>query len=222
MKLTAIIPAYNEEKTIGQVLVGVKRYIKNIIVVDDGSTDKTSEVAFENGGTVLNHIINRGVGGAWNTGIKAALLDNADIIITLDADGQHSPDEIPKLIDPIIKGEADFVIGSRFLENQKIPKLRFIGNKFGNFITLALWNARSSDTQSGMRAFSADAAKKIEILTQGMEVCSEMIKEIKLNNLRFKEVPITAIYTKYSLSKGQGVVNGIKTLIKLLVLKITQ
>lgn len=222
VKIIAIIPAYNEEKTIGKVIDGVKKYVNEIIVVDDCSSDKTAEIALKRGVTVLKHIVNRGVGGAWGTGIEVAILDNADIIITLDADGQHDSGEIPKLISPIIKGEADFVVGSRFLGKQKIPVLRILANKFANFVTLILWRAKSSDTQSGMRAFNVSAAKKIEISSKGMEVCSEMIKEIKLNKLRYKEVPIKAIYTKYSLSKGQGFVVGIKTLIKLLILKITQ
>jgi len=222
MKLAVVIPAYNEEKNIGKVLDCVRKYTENIIVVDDCSQDKTGEIALKKGVKVCRHIINRGLGGALGTGIKVAILNRADIIVTLDADGQHDSDEIPKLISPIIKGEADFVIGSRFVEKQKMPKSRIFANRLGNIITWIFWGANCSDTQSGMRAFNLCAARKIEISTQGMEVSSEIIKEIKLNNLRLKEVPIKAIYTQYSLSKGQGFVVGFKTFIKLLILKITQ
>jgi len=221
MKIAAIIPAYNEEKNIGQVLRGVKKYADSIIVIDDGSGDKTAEKAMENGAKVYSHIINRGLGGALSTGIKAALLENSDIIVTLDADGQHDPDDIPKLIKPIISGDADFVVGSRFLEKQSMPLFRKLGNYFYNLVTWILFGIRSSDTQSGMRAFNKKAAEGLEIITRGMEVSSEIIKEIKIRRLRLKEVPIKAIYTPYSLSKGQGFMVGLKTLIKLLILKLT-
>jgi len=139
----------------------------------------------------------------------------------LDADGQHDPDDIPKLIKPIISGDADFVVGSRFLEKQSMPLFRKLGNYFYNLVTWILFGIRSSDTQSGMRAFNKKAAEGLEIITRGMEVSSEIIKEIKIRRLRLKEVPIKAIYTPYSLSKGQGFMVGLKTLIKLLILKLT-
>jgi glycosyltransferase involved in cell wall biosynthesis len=221
MKIIAIIPAYNEEKNIGQVLREVKKYVDSIIVIYDGSEDKTAEKAIENGAKVYSHVINRGLGGALSTGIKAALLENPDIIVTLDADGQHDPDDIPKLIKPIISESADFVVGSRFLEKQKMPLFRRLGNYFYNLVTWILFGIRSSDTQSGMRAFNKKAAEGLEIITRGMEVSSEIIKEIKIRQLRLKEVPIRAIYTDYSLSKGQGFMVGLKTLIKLLILKLT-
>src|SRR4030042_2438817 len=118
MKLIAIIPAYNEEKPIGEVVQGVKKYTENIIVIDDGSEDKTSEIAQKRGAKVYRHFINRGLGGALGTGIKTALISGADIIVTLDADGQHDTAEIPRIIKPIIDGKADVVIGSRFLVRQ--------------------------------------------------------------------------------------------------------
>ena len=222
MKLTVVIPAYNEEKNIGEVIEAVKKYTKDIIVVDDCSTDKTGEISIKRGAKVLRHIVNRGLGGALGTGIKSAILDGADIIVTLDADGQHDPDDIPKLTKPIIDREADFVVGSRFLGKQKMPPFRVFANKFGNFITFIFWEIKSSDTQSGFRVFNNCGAQKIEILSNGMEVSSEIIKEIKSNKLRMKEIPIKAIYTPYSLSKGQGLLTGIKTFLKLLILKFIQ
>ena len=132
MRVIAIIPAFNEEKTIGDVVSKTMRYTDEVIVIDDGSEDKTAEIAFRNGAKVYCHPINRGSGGAVGTGIRAALLNEADVIVTLDADEQHDPAEIPKLIEPIIKGEADAVIGSRFLIRQPMPLFRKIGVSFFN------------------------------------------------------------------------------------------
>jgi len=220
--MIVVIPAYNEEKNIGKVLTGVRKYTQNIIVVDDGSKDKTSQIARDCGANVIRHFINRGLGGALGTGIKAALEQQADIILTLDADGQHDPDEIPKLVEPIKNGEADIVIGSRFLQKQKMPVFRRVGNYFFNLFTFFLFGIKSTDSQSGMRAFNRKVGESLEIYTSGMEVSSEIIKEIKQQDFRVKEVPIKAIYTDYSLSKGQGFLVGVKTLAKLLILKLTK
>lgn len=216
MKTVAIIPAFNEEKTIGEVVSKSKKYADQIIVIDDGSKDGTCRIAADSGATVYRHLVNRGLGGALGTGIKAALQNEADIIVTLDADGQHDPAEIPRLIKPMINGEADAVIGSRFLANQPMPLFRKLGNPFFNLVTFLLFGVKTTDSQSGMRAFSKKAAQSLEIRSNGMEVSSEILKEIKIKQLKLKEVPIKSIYTDYSLSKGQGLLPGIKTLIKLL------
>lgn len=222
LKLVVIIPAYNEEKNIGNVLAGVRKYTDNIIVVDDGSQDRTGKIAESYGAEVFHHFINRGLGGALGTGIAAALNRGADIIVTLDADGQHDPNEILKLIEPIKQDKTDVVIGSRFLEKQEMPFFRRIGNYFFNLFTLFLFGVKSTDSQSGMRAFNRKVGESLEIFTNGMEVSSEIIKEIKQQNFRMQEVPIKAIYTDYSLSKGQGFFVGAKTLIKLLIFKLTK
>lgn len=222
MELTVVIPAYNEEKTIASVIAGVRRYVDNVIVIDDGSADSTLEIAQKSGVKVYRHFINRGLGGALGTGIRAALSAGADIIVTLDADGQHDPAEIPFLLKPIMESEADIVIGSRFLKTQPMPLFRRMGNYFFNLMTFFLFGIWTSDSQSGMRAFNKRVAEKLAIFTSGMEVSSEIIKEIKLNKFKLKEVPIKAIYTDYSLSKGQGFIPGLKTLIKLFILKLTK
>jgi glycosyltransferase involved in cell wall biosynthesis len=219
MNLVVVIPAYNEEKNISRVIKGAKKYTDRVIVIDDGSKDKTFQAACQNGAIVYRHLINRGLGGALGTGIKAALLEKADIIATLDADGQHNPAEIPKLLNPIVKGRADVVIGSRFLKKQDIPFFRRIGNYFFNLATFFLFGVWTTDSQSGMRALNKKAAEKLDIYTSGMEVSSEIFKEIKFHKLRLKEVPIKAIYTPYSLSKGQGFKVGLRTLRKLITLK---
>ncbi|MFH1457252.1 MAG: glycosyltransferase family 2 protein [Patescibacteria group bacterium] len=221
MKIIVIIPAYNEEKTIGKVLDKLKNFIdeKNIVVIDDGSSDNTYNIAKTRGVNVYKHVINRGLGGAIGSGLEAALIRGADFIVTMDADEQHDPTEINKLVEPLIKQKADIVIGSRFLTNQKMPIIRKFYNWIANFITWIIFGIWTTDSQSGFRAFNKDAANKIEIKTNKMEVSSEIFKEIKGNKLRFTEVPIRAIYTEYSMSKGQNFFEGIKTIFRLLILR---
>jgi len=219
-KIWIVIPAYNEEKKIGEVVRKLKKTGFNVIVVDDGSKDKTGKIARKNGARVYTHIINRGLGGALNTGISATIMNNADVIITCDADGQHSIEDIKKIAEEIEKGNADVVIGSRLVDSNGMPLSRKIGNLGLNVITWILFGAYFSDTQSGLRAFSRAAAEKIKIKTNRMEVSSEIINEIKRNKLKLKEVPIKAIYTDYSLKKGQKNINGIRIVYKLLIKRL--
>jgi glycosyltransferase involved in cell wall biosynthesis len=220
-KITAIIPAYNEEKTIQQVIREVKNYIETIIVIDDGSTDNTFEMAKSEGATVYHHIINRGLGGALSTGIQGALREGTDIFLTFDADGQHRATDIPKMIKPIIENEADIVIGSRLLNLSKnMPIFRKLANRIANAITYILFGIKTTDSQSGLRCFNKKTAQLIDIKSNSMEVSSEIIKEIRTHNLKLIEVPIQAIYTDYSLSKGQSFILGLKTFIKLIILKL--
>lgn len=237
MQTVIVIPAYNEEKTVADVVRRCKmspspqsspikgeegRGAMEVIVVDDGSTDRTTEMARQAGAIVVRHPINRGLGAALSTGMEAARRLGADIIVTLDADGQHDPAEIAALIQPIERGGVDVVIGSRFQVSGvgcQIPLARRVANGIGNMVTAALFGIRVTDSQSGFRAFSKHAAEKIRIRTNTMEVSSEIIREIKLQHLRLGEVPIKAIYTEYSLSKGQGFWKGIETLWKLIVLR---
>ena len=220
--LFVVIPAYNEEKSIVKVIIKLKKAgYTNIVVVDDGSKDKTYQLAKEQNVFVYKHLINRGLGGALSTGIKAALSHNADIILTYDADNQHLPEMIPKVIKPILQKKADFVIGSRLIGNQRhMPLIRKIGNFGLNIITYILFNVWTTDSQSGLRCFTRNAAKKINLRTNRMEVSSEFIKEIGRNKLRLKEVPIKAIYTDYSQIKGQSSLNGFRILFKLILRKL--
>ncbi|KKU74087.1 MAG: Glycosyl transferase family 2 [Parcubacteria group bacterium GW2011_GWA2_47_26] len=258
MDIIVVIPAYNEEKTIGEVVRRVHSsqftvHRNSVIVVDDGSTDRTAELAREVGAIVLRHPINRGLGAALTTGIEGALrmlhnptyppqnsrggerrgYDGGEegVIVTLDADGQHDPEELPRVVASILKGEAEVVIGSRFVrnknrdvsifskKNRNVPFLRRVANFAGNFFTWLLFGIWVSDSQSGFRAFSASAARKIKLRTSTMEVSSEIIKEIARLKLKIQEVPIAAHYTPYSLAKGQSFRRGLETLWKLIVLK---
>lgn len=214
-KTIAVIPAFNEEKTIFQVIQEVKPYLDRIIVIDDGSKDKTAEKAHQAGAEVYRHLLNRGLGAALSTGFKIALRNNPDIIITFDADLQHQAKDIPNLIKPIKEKRADVVIGSRFLKPSSAPFLRFFYNQIANLITFLFFGLLVSDSQSGLRAFSYQALEKIKIQSDKMEVSSEIIGQIKKNKLILKEIPIEPIYTSYSLSKGQNFFQGLTTLFRL-------
>ena len=221
MKTFVIIPAYNEAEIIGNIIEGIKKYLpaRQIIVIDDGSSDNTFYVAKNHGAIVYKHIINRGPGAATATGLAAAIHLNADIIITMDADGQHKTEDIPRLIKPIVNNEADVVIGSRLINPKGMPFVRRLFNKIGNLVTYITFGIKVSDSQSGLKSFSRYAAQKIEIKTNGFEFCSEIIREINNHQFKLKEIPIQAIYTDYSMSKGQGLLVGVKTFIRLLLLK---
>jgi len=192
--IIACIPAYNEEKTIAKVILKARKYVDKVIVCDDGSTDMTAEIAEALGAEVIRHERNVGYGAAIGSLFEKAKEDDADIMITLDADGQHNPDDIPKLIKPILNGEADIVIGSRFLTSEtEIPTYRKIGIKIINWITGAKAE-RISDTQSGYRAYSKKALQLIKPVEMGMGVSTEILLKAEQNSLKIREVPIKILY----------------------------
>lgn len=222
MKVIALIPAYNEETTIADVLTRTRPFVDGMIVVDDGSTDRTAQIARAQGAVVVSHVINRGLGAAIGTGFAAAMRLGADTVVTLDADGQHDPNEIKKFIEAIEQG-ADVVIGSRMLTGfEGMPLHRRVAQIIGNIVTFVLFGAWVTDSQSGFRAFTRWALEKIQIKTNRMEVSSELIAEAKRNTLKLVEVPIKAVYTEYSLSKGQNFFVGLKTVLKLVVRRLSR
>jgi UDP-N-acetylglucosamine---dolichyl-phosphate N-acetylglucosaminyltransferase len=154
------------------------------------------------------------------TGISAALRLGAEVIVTFDADGQHDPDDIVRLLEPIEAGEAEVVIGSRMLDPQGMPYRRRLANWIANVVTYLLFGGWTTDSQSGLRAFSRRAATRMQIMTTGMEVSSEIIAETVRNRLQWKEVPMKALYTDYSLSKGQSFTVGLQTLMKLILARV--
>jgi glycosyltransferase involved in cell wall biosynthesis len=222
MKLAILIPAYNEEKTLARVIETLPKKFPGVtyqetIVVNDGSIDATREIATKHKVTVISHWLNRGLGGALGTGFQYTRLNKFDCLITFDADGQHHPDDIAPVIRPIIQKKADVSIGSRFLTPKgNMPWYRRIGIFGLNLITYALFWVWTTDSQSGLRAFSRKAVDAIRLKTDKMEVSSEFFNEIQAKNLKMVEVPIRSIYTKYSLSKGQKNSNGIKILFRLI------
>ncbi|MCX6807777.1 MAG: glycosyltransferase family 2 protein [Patescibacteria group bacterium] len=161
-KVIIVLPAYNEGQAIAKVISGIiNAGFNQIIVVNDGSKDNTGSIAKKAGAHVVSHIINRGVGAARFTGNKAALQLGADIIVQMDADGQHDPSDIYKIIKPIIDHRADITIGSRFLSDNKIPSSRRILNWIGNLATMIFFGIWVSDSQTGFKAFSQVAAQKL-------------------------------------------------------------
>ena len=220
-RITIVIPAYNEERSIIAVIRGLKQQgFASLIVVDDGSSDRTSQLARQEGVILLRHILNRGLGGALGTGINAALRLGAEFIVTFDADGQHDPHDVGRLLDPIENGEADVVIGSRMLDPVGMPYPRRLANWTANLVTYLLFRVWTTDSQSGLRAFSRQAAARMQLLTSGMEVSSEIVAETVKNRLQWQEVPVKAIYTDYSLSKGQSFTVGMQTLMRLILAKV--
>lgn len=218
-KVYIVLPAYNEASVIKGVINSVKNAgFKNIIVVDDGSSDNTFQESLATGVIVLRHLLNRGKGAATQTGLDAAKLLHADFIVTIDADGQHDPNEIKKLLEPLQAGTADVVIGSRMLNTVGMPISRILMNKVGNWITYLFFGIKVSDSQSGFRAYSYNAINSVYTYLDGYEFESEMLGEIRKAKLRIKEIPIKVVYTDYSMNKykssktntSQGLVNGIK------------
>ncbi len=212
MKTVAVIPAFNEATVIADVVRGSLEEVDQVVVVDDCSSDKTAEVARKAGALAISHALQRGAGRATTTGLEAALRLRADLIVTLDADGQHLPAEIGQVLEPLRLGRADMVVGCRPLESAHMPLVRRMGNRFANLWTWAILGVSVSDTQSGFRAYSAETVRKLPLEARGYEFCSHSLGEAARLGLKVEEVPITVVYTDYSRSKGQSLWTSMKTL----------
>ncbi len=226
IKLLIIIPAYNEGNMISQVLKSIPRNFAkidktDILVIDDGSRDDTALKARIHFTKVIRHLINRGLGASLTTGFKYAIKNCYNYIVTFDADGQHSPADINILLVPLITKQADVVIGSRLLQKNKMPFLRKMINIMSNYLTWLLFRVWTTDSQSGLRAFTREALEKIKIQSQRMEVSSEIFKEISRCRLKVVEVPVSTIYTEYSLYKGQKLDNAPNVFWKLVLQRFT-
>lgn len=213
-----IIPAFNEEKIITKVIKKIPGKVLGCpldkIVINDGSIDKTKEIAIKTGILVLSHPINRGLGAALGTGFEYARQKNYGFLVTLDADGQHDPKEISRLVKPILANRADFVIGTR-IHKKGMPKSRRVLTFLASFATYFFTGVWTTDSQSGYRAFSKKGIENIFIETDRMEVSSDFFRQAKEKNLKFLEVAIKPIYTKYSIEKGQNYLNSINIVAKL-------
>jgi len=220
MDIVIVIPVYNEDEVIADVLREIRGCgYRNIIVVDDGSRDDTFHVAREiDNVLVVRHRANRGKGAAVKTGIVAANLLGAEIVVTMDGDGQHDPGDITSLVKPIQEGNYDVVLGTRLLKKDGMPFLKVLANAAGNFFTWLFYGILVSDSQSGFRAYSKFAALVIDTKADKYEYDSKVIREIKNNRLKFTEVPVKTRYTEYSKAKKnkQGFINGLKTLFRMI------
>jgi glycosyltransferase involved in cell wall biosynthesis len=209
-KILIVLPAYNEAKIISKVISDIKKEgFSNILVVDDCSTDSTFEIAEKAGAKVLRHVINRGAGGATNTGIAYAKENNYDYVVLMDSDGQHSPKDISKLLK--YSNKYDVIIGSRMVGDiSNMPLQRKIANFIGSILTWFFFGLFVWDSQSGFKVLNKKAMSKIRLTYDTFEFCSEMIGEIGKNKLKYKEIPIKVIYSSHSKAKGQSIKNGFK------------
>ena len=213
MKIIVGIPAFNEEKNIAVLITQLKKIADKIIVCNDGSTDLTSEIAEELGATVINHEKNLGYGAAIRSiFLKSKDLD-VDILVTFDADGQHRIEDINKVINPIINGESDLVIGSRFLDEseKEVPQYRKVGIKVITKITNASIKKQLTDSQSGFRAYSKKVLAELNPSELGMGISTEILIKASSKNFRITEVPIKILYagdtsTHNPVSHGSSVI----------------
>ena len=199
-----VIPCFNEEETIENTIKSIPDYIDKIVVIDDGSTDGSVEIAKSLGVEVISHKTNRGVGAAIRTGIKRALNSNVDIMVNMDADGQFDPEYISKLLDPIIDEGVDFVTASRFFDKKYYPRMsriKFWGNKFMSFFVSKIIGKRYYDVSCGFRAYSREALLKINLFGE-FTYTQETFIDLAFKNMVLMEVPIKVRGTrKYGKSK---------------------
>ncbi len=219
--IVVVLPAHNESTALGEVVKGIPKNIgeRSVIplVVDDGSTDSTAEIAKNAGALVVRHLTNLGVGAATRTGLRAARELDADVVVTIDADGQHDPSDIKHLVGTLIEGRHDVVIGSRMLRPRGMPWSRVAANWLLNAITLIAYRGSVSDSQSGFKCFSRKALEEIELTANGYDICSEIIGEIFSKQLSYRALPVKAVYTTYSRAKGQHFLNGVNIILHLFV-----
>jgi glycosyltransferase involved in cell wall biosynthesis len=199
-----VIAAYREESVIASVVAQVKEHGYQVVVVDDGSTDRTGEVARSAGAVVVRHPINLGQGAGLQTGIAFALAQGADIVVTFDGDGQHRAQEIERLIGALHEQGADFALGSRFLGTaMRVPKARRVLLKLATWFTRLTTGLQVTDTHNGLRAMTRRGASALALHQNRMAHASEILHQIAESRLKYIEVPVTIDYTAYSLSKGQ-------------------
>jgi polyprenyl-phospho-N-acetylgalactosaminyl synthase len=211
-----ICAAYNEAASIARVVTDLKRNGYQIVVVDDGSADGTRHVAAAAGAVVVTHPINLGQGAALQTGIAYALAQDADLLVTFDADGQHRVSDIPRLIEALARERADFALGSRFLgQTYNLPALRRAVLQAATLFTRVTTGLRLTDTHNGLRAMTRRGAATIRLRQNRMAHASEILAEIARSGQRYVEVPVTIEYTAYSLAKGQRIGDSVMILLDL-------
>ncbi len=213
-----VVPAYNEAAHLDATLASLTARFTNIVVIDDGSTDDTWRLARRHPVWRIRHPFNCGQGAAIQTGLEFAVARQADVIVTFDADGQHSAEDVERLVEPILRGEVDVVLGSRFLGRAiDMPRSRWLVLKMGVLFTRLTARIHVTDTHNGLRALSRQAARRIRISQHGMAHASEILQEIRGCGFTWREVPVTIRYFAGSTAKGQSSWNSLRIVARLLM-----
>jgi polyprenyl-phospho-N-acetylgalactosaminyl synthase len=220
VRVWVVIAAYNEASVIGRVINDVKRGGYTVVVVDDGSSDRTAEASAA-AHVLIRHPVNLGQGAALQTGVDFALESGADVIVTFDADGQHRAVDIEKLVQAIRIADADFALGSRFLGcADGMPTSRRLLLKAATLFTQLTTGLRISDTHNGLRAMTRRSARVVRLRQNRMAHASEMLSQIAASGLSYIEVPVTIEYSAYSLAKGQAIGDALMILLDLFACRL--
>ncbi len=212
-RILGAIPCYNEELSIGSVVLKSKKYVDEVLVIDDGSSDCTAQIAEAAGAVVIRHSINRGYGAALKSCFEYAKTNDFDLMIILDGDGQHDPEFIPVFLNRFKENNTDIIIGSRFLsEDVTIPLYRTVGMKVLDTITMLAGDIKTSDSQSGYRGYNRKAIKSIDIEEVSMGAGSEILTQAKNKDLHISEVPITARYDIKNTSSQHPFIHALDVL----------
>ena len=218
-----VIPAYNEAGAIARVIAGLRPLGHRIVVIDDGSRDATAALAAEAGAELVRHPINLGQGAALQTGIDYALLNGARTIVTFDADGQHRPADVPRLVEALATHNVEYALGSRFLDGtSNIPAARRALLRAATLFTRLTTRLTLTDAHNGLRAMTKRGAANIRLRQNRMAHASELLAQIAESGLPYVEVPVTIEYTRYSLAKGQKTSDSIAILVDLFARRLYQ
>lgn len=216
-KLSAIIPAYNEALSIGSLVLKTKKYVDHVIVIDDGSNDKTADIARLAGATVIQLEKNQGKAQALMYGFELLKQEGYTTAVMFDGDGQHNPDDIPAIVEPVLRGEADLVIGSRYLGKESaIPAYRMIGQKTLGAFTNFGAKTKTTDSTSGFRALSTKAINNLDFSSEGYSIEFDMINHFASRNLQITEVPIEVAYGDPNFHKKNAFTQGLGPLYDLI------
>jgi len=217
MKYVVLIPAYNEERNIGWVVRDCTKFTSEVMVVDDGSVDRTSEIAAEAGAQVLRHHINKGKGAALISGFSELMDKDFDAVVTLDADGQHLTSEIHQLTDAFEGGIGDIIVGARMINRESMPFHRMMSNRVGEFFISRAIGTYLPDTQSGFRLYSREVINSIKLERAGFEMETELLIKASRAGFRIGSVPVTTVYPEHYRSHFRPVRDFYR--ISILVLK---
>jgi glycosyltransferase involved in cell wall biosynthesis len=216
--LWIVVPAFNEEQLVGAVVEQLRAVSRHVVVVDDGSGDRTAQTALAAGAVVVRHAFNLGQGAAIRTGLDYALLRGAAYVATFDADGQHHADDLSRLVERVRAGGIDIALGSRFRGRAEgMPRGRRVVLRLAILLTWMTTGLRLTDAHNGLRVMTASTARRLQIVQDQMAHASELASEIARLNLRYEEVPVTITYSRYSVEKGQRLSNSARILSDLVV-----